>query len=234
MFLTTELLESILRHLPMKDLLLAQRVPRKWPAVTSQSPELQQHLFYLPKNDSSRFQYEYNFDQRRYRMTKVDEQKALGHAPGSPGPIDYIFQIGSYNPLMFHREFKEPTATLAVDGKGFICFDGTYLAAHPEGSLRNMLTTQPPSTVVDARYWIRSSKTQKSSALEDGVAYARIPDRPGGVRVKDAMKEAARRTDWYKEEPMEISLGCEFTHFPTDTEIEQMEQYDGQWRDDPY
>lgn len=48
-FLTTELLENVLRHLPMKDLLLAQRVSRKWSGVIKQSKELQQALFFVPQ-----------------------------------------------------------------------------------------------------------------------------------------------------------------------------------------
>lgn len=43
--LTTELLEKILPHIPMKDLLLAQRVARKWKVVFSWFKQLQQALF---------------------------------------------------------------------------------------------------------------------------------------------------------------------------------------------
>ncbi|KAK0884278.1 hypothetical protein LTR87_001907 [Friedmanniomyces endolithicus] len=42
--LTTELLENILRSLPAKDLLLAQRVSPKWRDVITRSRQLQQQL----------------------------------------------------------------------------------------------------------------------------------------------------------------------------------------------
>lgn len=45
---TTELLEMILLHLLMKDLLLAQRVSVKWKAVIDESPDLQNALFFRP------------------------------------------------------------------------------------------------------------------------------------------------------------------------------------------
>lgn len=45
---TTELLEMILLHLPLKDLLLAQRVSTKWRAIINDSPDLQKALFFRP------------------------------------------------------------------------------------------------------------------------------------------------------------------------------------------
>lgn len=48
-FATAELLESILRHLPVGDLLLAQRVSRTFKNTISSSPMLQQNLFFQPR-----------------------------------------------------------------------------------------------------------------------------------------------------------------------------------------
>lgn len=48
-FMTTELLENILWFLPMKDLLLNQRVCRKWQVVIEDTPRLQQSLFFRPR-----------------------------------------------------------------------------------------------------------------------------------------------------------------------------------------
>lgn len=48
-FLTTELLEMILEFLPMRDLLLAQRVTSKWRDVITRSTRMQQKLFFQPK-----------------------------------------------------------------------------------------------------------------------------------------------------------------------------------------
>jgi hypothetical protein len=43
-----ELLESILLHLPLKDLLFAQKVSRQWQTVIATSPPIQQALFFAP------------------------------------------------------------------------------------------------------------------------------------------------------------------------------------------
>jgi len=46
-----ELLETVLYHLPLTDLLLAQRVSRTWRAAIQQSPKLQRALFITPVPD---------------------------------------------------------------------------------------------------------------------------------------------------------------------------------------
>ncbi|KAK3632714.1 hypothetical protein LTR56_016184 [Elasticomyces elasticus] len=45
---TTELLEAILLHLPLKDLLFSQEVCRHWKAVAEQSPSIKKALFLVP------------------------------------------------------------------------------------------------------------------------------------------------------------------------------------------
>lgn len=52
---TTELLEMILLQLPLKDLLLAQRVSTKWKAVIDASPDLQKALFFQPATSQIAF-----------------------------------------------------------------------------------------------------------------------------------------------------------------------------------
>lgn len=47
-FTTTELLESILTHLPTKDLLLSQGVNKTWQKTITGSPTLQRALFFQP------------------------------------------------------------------------------------------------------------------------------------------------------------------------------------------
>lgn len=44
-----ELLEQILLHLPQRDLLLAQRVCKRWHAVINRSNHIQQALYFLPR-----------------------------------------------------------------------------------------------------------------------------------------------------------------------------------------
>ncbi|KAK4548988.1 hypothetical protein LTR36_008761 [Oleoguttula mirabilis] len=48
---TTELVEMILLHLPLPDILLAQRVNRAWRTITTDSPKLQRALFFRPVSD---------------------------------------------------------------------------------------------------------------------------------------------------------------------------------------
>lgn len=52
-FLTTELLERILVKLPMKDLLLAQRVSKKFRNVINGSKTLRQALFFISAEPES-------------------------------------------------------------------------------------------------------------------------------------------------------------------------------------
>ncbi|KAK5677247.1 hypothetical protein LTS10_010436 [Elasticomyces elasticus] len=45
---TTELLEAILLHLPLMDLLFSQKVCRSWKAVAEESPSIKKALFLVP------------------------------------------------------------------------------------------------------------------------------------------------------------------------------------------
>src|SRR5207253_420563 len=52
-----ELLEAILFRLPIRDLLLAQRVSRQWRDIISNSLSLQQALFFRPATASPVYQF---------------------------------------------------------------------------------------------------------------------------------------------------------------------------------
>ncbi|KAK5732317.1 hypothetical protein LTR17_010631 [Elasticomyces elasticus] len=49
MLLLPELIENIILHLPMKDLLLSQRVCKTWKAVIDSSPQIQEALFFTAR-----------------------------------------------------------------------------------------------------------------------------------------------------------------------------------------
>lgn len=72
-FEITELLEQILLHLSFKDLLLSQRVARKWEAVTTQSATLQRHLFFQPMSA----RYAWLYDHRHTRGIAGNKRKDL-------------------------------------------------------------------------------------------------------------------------------------------------------------
>lgn len=112
-FLTTELLENILRHLPMKDLLLVQRVCRKWRAVITSNKELQQALYFIPIEPTFRWK-----DERPpvRKLTRVPSD-----TPISEDPPFSIFESGSFNPLIF-REYRSPDTILGIAHEGHDLF----------------------------------------------------------------------------------------------------------------
>ena len=68
-FFTTEPLENILGHLPMKDLLFAQRTCKKWRSVISSNKQLQRILFMIPGD--ALFEWNFEPDPRRLQRHRL-------------------------------------------------------------------------------------------------------------------------------------------------------------------
>lgn len=146
-FLTTELLEKILQYLPMKDLLLAQRVSRKWRAVINESRALQQALFLLPREADAYWELIEGPKDKLVRIPKDDYVRGVESKD--------VFRSGRLNQLLF-EEIQYPYQGLvsrAEDG-GCEVFRLRFRpsAKHAAASWRRMLVTQPPAYELFTHY----------------------------------------------------------------------------------
>lgn len=147
MLLTTELLENILKFLPMRDLLLVQRVSRKWSAVITQSTLLQQMLFFAPKQTEFRWECEVKHEgPRRKWPRKVDRTYVLPEVRPKGVARLILMDNGQLNPLLFScveniwEKDGDESYILALPR-----FNSLHLAlSYPEASWRRMLVSQPP------------------------------------------------------------------------------------------
>ncbi|KAK5710221.1 hypothetical protein LTR17_019056 [Elasticomyces elasticus] len=123
-FLPPELVEIILLQLPMKDLLLSQRVCKTWKAVVESSPGIQNALFFTAGNqqttvaaDRPKTNAYIGYPCICYTCTKTQTSKTL-------------------NPLLF--------TSIRDDGR----VTGLELLVdkdlHAQASCRRMLLSQPP------------------------------------------------------------------------------------------
>ncbi|KAK0664965.1 hypothetical protein DIS24_g282 [Lasiodiplodia hormozganensis] len=140
---TPELLEHILAQLPMRDLLLAQQVCRRFNSIIASSPTLQQALFFRPRPATA---------------TPKPSSIKLLHYPGD----EPVAETWERNPLLasafwpwfdrstpksrFSAPFWDPdifsTLPLADEQTRF-----AFL--RPEASWRRMLLTQPAVAALD-------------------------------------------------------------------------------------
>ncbi|OMP82629.1 hypothetical protein BK809_0006939 [Diplodia seriata] len=140
---TTELLELILAALPIKDLLLAQRVCRRFASLIQTSTALQQALFFLPLPASSTRAPATTpaLPLRSYPsgalVTETWERNPL-LASAFPPWFDRQAPGSIYSPPFYHpAAFETLPLNAARDA---------YL--RPEASWRRMLVTQPPATAL--------------------------------------------------------------------------------------
>ena len=148
-FLTTELLENILQFLPMKDLLLAQRVSRNWKDVITKSNSLQQMLFFTHKQTD--FLWEFDAASRQRWPTRVHRDHKLPRESAD----HRLLKNGQVNPLVFAVDQDPPyksrtytyEACVAMGAGAIMGLQGCHqrnAMSFPEASWRRMLFIQPP------------------------------------------------------------------------------------------
>ncbi|KAK4956877.1 hypothetical protein LTR10_006406 [Elasticomyces elasticus] len=147
--LTTELLEDILHHLPMKELLLAQRVSRKWRDLIRQSIVLQQQLFMRPREAAFAWKWvnaEGGKTSHLKRIT-VDE---YNQTPDNHGQMSDL--SGELNTLIFKQlRFNDERLIHEIydgDGQQSFGFRPSHAVHEEKASWREMFLTQPPATRV--------------------------------------------------------------------------------------
>ncbi|KAK5705721.1 hypothetical protein LTR17_021409 [Elasticomyces elasticus] len=191
--LTTELLENILHHLPMKDLLLAQRVSRKWQGVIDQSKRLQQQLFFAPKQSRSCWEFEPGDDedesemavQRGFRKITTAEHYERKEQ-GDP----WVYELGELNTLLFRSDnFKLDER---VEDGGYESFVSPWCmpVRDKHASWRRMLITQP-------------SVTRVSTLFEFAPAFEYCDQVFGG-------RTGVTAGDLFKEVEKAVEAGCEW------------------------
>ncbi|EME77441.1 uncharacterized protein MYCFIDRAFT_85123 [Pseudocercospora fijiensis CIRAD86] len=114
-FYTAELLEHILKFLSMKDLLLDQRVCKQWRDVIKQSPELQQNLFFRPRE--ARVYWLCRSQDALHMISQITNNYA-------PAEDELVFPSGKLNPPMFSiPKMDNYGAVLAAAQGGFESFE---------------------------------------------------------------------------------------------------------------
>ncbi|KAK5680168.1 hypothetical protein LTS10_007095 [Elasticomyces elasticus] len=177
--LTTELLEHILSQLPMKDLLLAQRVSSEWRDVICQSPLLQQQLFFLARRE----EFVWN-------LTLPDAKTGSGHTLTRLSANTYHRTPDSYPNAIHAGDSNEMTvqlidmynlfdSALNVD-KGLppdtLELNCKLLAfSRPTASWRKMFITQPPTHSISTHFEFEDLKIiEKDLVCPSGVTMGDI------------------------------------------------------------
>ena len=158
-----ELFEAIFLHLPMAELLFAQRVCKQWQTLIQSNTRIQRALFLapLPPHQTSRF-----------RLQPARFTSMFGEALTVREGKEYWL-----NPLLAEIPLDE----LAVDPKGLLnlssdgCFYSQVIVAcrapkdYPGASWKKMFFSQPPG-------WFISQYRTQHSKVEDGLV--RVQETP--------------------------------------------------------
>ncbi|KAK5137998.1 hypothetical protein LTR08_005795 [Meristemomyces frigidus] len=163
---TLELIEMVLMHLPLPDILLAQRVNKAWSDIITGSPQLQRALFFRPSDTIPlRFLHhtgpimldcaneaECNYDEKRTGNVAEaywgsDRDASLKHDNIILNPF-----MSSHLPWLL-KDFDPYVRDLAAAELG-------NRSQRPEASWRKMLVSQPPVSELgfdtgSAQHWHR-------------------------------------------------------------------------------
>lgn len=216
--MTTELLESILRFLPMKDLLLAQRVSHKWKAVITGNTELQQLLFMAPKESTSRWQTWWSTN-----LTKL----LVG---ASPDKDHRIVDCGQPNPLLFHDGQKDVIMARVEFGDDMELIVPlprlmAYARQSPKPSFYNMLICQPPLKDAEISVHLLS---RSDVAKGKPVQLSWEMSKSKGLRVRHLVREVRevereRKQQNTNEEAVRIEIRTFGMLLPTEEEMDLIE-----------
>jgi len=176
---TTETLENILQHLPSRQLLLMQRVCRKFRNVITGNKSLQQKLFLLP----SKVQFCWNYSTRKWGK-EFNVPISKGDCDGSTGSTEdvsrnHLRAEPSYvflNPMLL--KLRKGSYLMTRDGSADIGHDAelirpsSLLRDYPEASWRRMYLTQPPLNSIDV--WFALGDSDRSVNGNIGLKFRGI------------------------------------------------------------
>ncbi|PVH90409.1 hypothetical protein DM02DRAFT_678628 [Periconia macrospinosa] len=176
-----EIAENILLHLPMKDVLLAQRVCRGWREVIRSSPALQEHLFMRakPRKDSSEIPI------RELNPLLIEHMSMWFSAVGKSQPVQGV-------------------SWATVQDVPWANTDARLAFLRRDASWRNMLLAQPPFTIFE---WGKSVHVYGGDSLK--VGSVEQPDGVRMSYVYDAAVNSTRNNGrFYTLMDGKVDQGC--------------------------
>lgn len=147
-----ELLESILSHLPMKDLFITGRVNKTFYRLIVTSPTLQRQLFLLPGKGQPKWQLlQSSIDGQKYASVASSSDDASAFPSTNITKLGNPRSIVRINPLLELRrgsENKDMHIDKAMESRGIL--DSAYLDERicESKAWPNMYLTDPPCTCV--------------------------------------------------------------------------------------
>jgi hypothetical protein len=199
-----ELLETILLRLPIKDLILSQRVNTCFRATVTLSPALQRALFFMPNEDiSPRTSGKYPFSPPAERP--VNNRLLLRVFPGHYPTVTLVLAHDSSSPE--EAENSHGTETWRWD----VCISfpappsappspSSKAVHYPEASWRRMFLCQPPCREL---YLVKRYQRSRRVAVarEGGIRMGEFVESVGEGTVKARWWELFRASDgdWHFE-----------------------------------
>ncbi|KAL1640921.1 hypothetical protein SLS58_006537 [Diplodia intermedia] len=193
---TTELLVLILAALPIKDLLLAQRVCRRFAALIQTSPALQQALFFrpLPASATRTPAAAPAAPLRSYPsgllVTETWERNPLLASAFAPW-FDRQAPGSVYSPPFYHPCAFE---TLPLN-------DSRDAYLRPEASWRRMLVTQPPAPALGLAQYTHGpngdSLADATLAMPGGVTMGVLYDAASQEVLEQHWQHPVFRVQWH-------------------------------------
>ena len=211
----------------MKDLLLAQRVCRKWKAVIAESTVLQQALFFVTEEPKCRWRCVFE-PSGISRLSKVEPNVELGQTWN----IECTMDSGRLNKLLFEHEIQETIIERAESGTESVHYRLPLLKEASEASWQRMLVTQPPMREIEFLYHFETREGRRTKHRE----HHEVKTRSDGFTVRDVMdigrqveREHGKLT-W-----VDVFLCGTGMILPTAEEQDAMEEHDGKlWPKSPY
>lgn len=150
---TTELLEAILLELPMRDLLMSQKVSKHWKAVWDGSVRIQRALYFVPaeKRDKVVCGFACCVPNGRWLGTPL----IITCIPSNLAKCRAVM-----NPLLRERKVMS-----GIESE-FIALRSKLLASPENASCRRMYISQPPTEWRNTRVRIRSNVTNSTQGLQ--------------------------------------------------------------------
>ncbi|KAK0304776.1 hypothetical protein LTR01_007275 [Friedmanniomyces endolithicus] len=147
-FNTTELVENIVRFLPVKSLVVAQMVCVKWRDVIEQVAYFKQLMFLEPTAPKAAWTWTLGEDSV-HTIDKLDVVPALTDAADFE---DHITVQADMHPLLTSKWVRNEGDALQLAAGTIFRLQKAAKWRHKLGSWRQMLVTQPPALTVEGQF----------------------------------------------------------------------------------
>lgn len=183
-FAVTELLEGILLHLPLTDILKAKRVAKGWNQVMEQSILLRRATFLAPSGQSISVDLA---DTKRHATRAHDQTCFVGYPFLVREPFEAL-------PLLIANQYSQRSdgAVVSAWWDYTVCFDDGFKIyefegasvckqqGKPSNTLRNMFITQPQITALCLWAYIDEAASEPNKAVilrnDEGITVGLMQD----------------------------------------------------------